>query len=187
MFRVLIPIVILSFLLRDWVIKFFRIPKIFDYKISILIKTFITSPGSSCIFSLASSVAVRSFVLPSSTSLPTGSNSPSNDRLTGSFCYFQNSVLCAGVKQYNRATLTGNNIRVACFIQQLNITTLIIIRVRELHRKRQFTNHLNILIHKVLSQTFRRLPTDYWFVLCSKSCIIMPSIKLTFTISSVLH
>ena len=149
-FRVLIPIVILSFLFRNWVIKFFRIPKIFNYKISILIKLFITSPGSSsvglsCIISCSSS-----FVLPCSTSLPTGSNSPSNDRLTGSFCDFQNSVLCAGVKQYNRATLTGNNIRVACFIQQLHITTLIIIRVRELHRKRQFTNHLNILIHKVI-------------------------------------
>ena len=167
MFGVLIPIVILSFLFRDWMIKFFRIPKVFNYQISILLKLFITSPGSSCILSSpASSVAVLSFVLPCSTSLPTGSNSPSNDRLTSSFCYFQNSVLCAGVKQYNRATLTGNNIRVASFIQQLNITTLIIIRVRELHRKRQFTNHLNILIHKILSQTISTITN------CLLVCIV---------------
>ena len=111
MFWVLIPIVILTFFFRDWMIKFFRIPKVFNYKISIFLKLFITSPGSSCIsFSLGTSIEVPSFVLPCSTSLPTGSNSPSNDRLTGSFCYFQNSVLCAGVKQYNRATLTGDNI-----------------------------------------------------------------------------
>ena len=30
--------------------------------------------------------------------LPTRSNSPSNDRLTGSFCYLKNSMLCSRVK-----------------------------------------------------------------------------------------
>ena len=78
-FGVLIPVVILSFSSRlgD---KVLQIPKIFVPQDIYLSQTFHYSPGSSSlVISPASSVAVLSFVLPCSTSLPTGSNSPSND------------------------------------------------------------------------------------------------------------
>ena len=76
-------------------IKFFRIPQIFYYQVSIFIKLFITSPEQvQCFVSPGTSTEVRSFVLPCSTSLPTWSDNPTHNGFTGSLCNFQNSVLC---------------------------------------------------------------------------------------------
>ena len=61
-------------------------------------------------------------------------------------------VLCARVKQYNCSTFTRCKIRVSRFINELNITTFIVIRIGELHCERKFTNRFhNFFVNKILN------------------------------------
>ena len=90
-----------------------------------------------------------------------------------------------GVKQYNCATLTGNNIRVACHpavahYHPHNHQGQRVALQKTVYEPSQYSHSQN------LSQTISTITDSHWFILCSKSCVVMPSV-LTFLIPGVLH